>query len=125
MIFQVDMANLMKESLKRNPEWRKLIIPIEMAALVAISLCAGHFTLKDLMRLLGISRKEAGQTWHQAREDARAIGEVPDRSPTSASRRATNEPDFNDPYYKGLTEELDEHGKCKICGRDPSNCPFK
>jgi hypothetical protein len=90
---------IMKESGPNHLERLKLLsIPAELMLIVAISLCAGQFTIKDLMKLLGVGRKEAGQTWHQAREDARASGEVPDRPATSAGRRATNEPDFNDPY---------------------------
>lgn len=47
---------------------------------------------KDAARDTGASNKEVAQTWHQARDDARASGELSDRPAESPSDRASNEP---------------------------------
>lgn len=53
---------------------------------------ATPFDKKDAQELTGATDAEASDMWHQAREDARACGELDDRSAETASWRAGNEP---------------------------------
>lgn len=50
------------------------------------------FSQKDAKDLTSASRKQTSDMWHQAREDARASGELSDRPASSASKRAGSEP---------------------------------
>lgn len=58
----------------------------------------------DAMTDTNSSGREVSEAWHQAREDARASGEISDRSPSSASDNATNEP--NPAEYGDLWDRL-------------------
>lgn len=46
----------------------------------------------DAMQGTNSSGKEVSEAWHQAREDARASGELTDRPATSPTEKSTNEP---------------------------------
>ena len=53
----------------------------------------------------GSSIKAVSETWHQAREDARACGELNDKLSTSPSPNAKNEPDVEkvvESFWKSL-----------------------
>ncbi len=54
------------------------------------------YTRQDAMRDTGASRKTVSEMWHQAREDARACGELTDRPASTPSSRALNVPSFLD-----------------------------
>jgi hypothetical protein len=51
------------------------------------------YTEKDAAKDTNSSNKEVESNWHQAREDARASGELTDRPATTPSPNAKNEPD--------------------------------
>lgn len=46
----------------------------------------------DAKRDTGVSRSEASQAWHQAREDARASGHLNDKPAKEPSKNADREP---------------------------------